>query len=150
MILHVRLVVDVGAHADIVVWSTLTEGLCECVEHSIVECDDVLVVVELLGELCVMEEDLALTHDVVLEGIALELHADYRVFLHLLFTLAGITLWIVFLVIAGCMLETFSFNQLLLQEHLGYIRRESLQEFNTLLRVLPDVSDIVIPVVVDE
>ena len=76
MILHVRLVVDVGTHADIVVWSTLTEGLGECVEHSIVESDDVLVIVELLGKLCVMEQNLALTHDVVLEGIALELQSN--------------------------------------------------------------------------
>ena len=76
IVLHVRLVVDVCAHADIVVWTTLSEGLSECVEHSIVEGDDVLVVVELLGELCVMEEDLALTHDVVLEGVALELQSN--------------------------------------------------------------------------
>jgi hypothetical protein len=48
------------------------------------------------------------------------------------------------------MLESFSFNQRLLQEDFGYIRRESLQEFNTLLRVLPDVSYIVVPVVVHE
>ena len=48
------------------------------------------------------------------------------------------------------MLESFSFNERLLQEHFGYIGRETLQELYTLLGVLPDVSDIVVPVVVDE
>ena len=121
VILHIRLVLDVRAHAHTIIGSTLTEGLCQCVEHSIVEGNDVLVIVKLLGELCVVEQNLALTHDVVLEGIALELQSNRRILLHLLLGLTSFTFRVGFFVLTTYMLESFSFNQRLLQEDLGYI-----------------------------
>ena len=78
---------DLGREADVIVWLTVTELQGGAVKHTILERNEVLVLIQLECELLVQEQLSTLLHHTLFESSLLELETDVVVRLDLLFTL---------------------------------------------------------------